>query len=439
VSQPPLVLTHGSAKSTRATIDWRSVAAILALAGLVCSGMLIAAGSASRASSFVPASRGGFPGWLQGPFGELDLVLDRSVLAALIIALSLCYLVALWLADSIPVPAAIGAIVTLHGIFLLAPPLLSADVLGYISFARLGALHGLNPYVHSASAATGDPSYPYLGWPHSTSPYGPLFTLASYGLAPIGVPAALWSLKAIAAAASLGCTVLVARLARRFGRSPLVAAVFFGLNPILLIWAVGGAHNDLLLMLVVLTGMTFVTARRPGAGLGALVAACGIKVWSALILPFAFIGTRGRGLVVAVATLGSLVLATLVGFGGHGLGFEHELFAEQRLVATHSVPNQLGLLIGLGGLTKGLRILALASFVGAAAAVTARVRRGADWMTSAGWLTLSLLLCSAWLLPWYAVWVLPFAAVGKSVRLQAATLIFTGYLVASHVPAPFGG
>jgi len=411
---------------------------VVALAGIALSGLLIAAGSASHASSLVPASRGGFPGWLRGPFGALHLVVDRRGFAALVIALSLCYLVAVWLADSIPVPAVIGAIVTLHAIFLLAPPLLSADVLGYISFARLGALHGLNPYVHPASAVPSDPAYPYLGWPHSTSPYGPLFTLASYGLAPIGVPGALWSLKAVAATASLGCTALVARLAKQLGRSSVSAAVFFGLNPVLLIWAVAGAHNDLLLMLVVLTGITFVITRRPGAGLGALVVACGIKVWSGLILPFGLFGTRGRGLSLAVAAAGVLVAATLVGFGAHALGFEHELFAEQRLVATHSVPNQLGILMGFDGLTKGVRILAVVSFVVAAGVATARVRRGADWIAGAGWVTLSLLLCSAWLLPWYAVWVLPLAAIGTSARLQAATLLFSAYLVVSHIPSPFG-
>ena len=54
------------------------------------------------------------------------------------------------------------------------------------------------------------------------------------------------------------------------------------------------------------------------------------------------------------------------------------------------------------------------------------------------WATLCLLLCSAWLLPWYVVWVLPFAAVGNSPRLRAATLVFTCYVIASRVPSSFG-
>src|SRR6185312_5634444 len=97
-----------------------------------------------------------------------------------------------------------------------------------------------------------------------------------------------------------------------------------------------------------------------------------------------------------------------------------ELFAEQRLVAVHSVPNQLGLLLGLGGLTTGLRIVAAISLVAVVAALLVRVAHGADWLTGAGWATLCLLVCSAWLLPWYAVWTLPFAALGESGRLRAA-------------------
>jgi hypothetical protein len=206
-----------------------------------------------------------------------------------------------------------------------------------------------------------------------------------------------------------------------------------------LIWAVGGAHNDLLLMLVLLAGVTSVAAGRPGVGVGVIATTVGIKAWTALIVPFALLGTRGARRVVApILVLCAIAAVTLLGFGGHAFGFERELFAEQRSVAAHSVPNQLGLLIGLGGLTTGLRIVVLVSLVCAVGALMARVWRGADWLTSAGWATLCLLLCSAWLLPWYVVWVLPFAAVGNSPRLRTATLVFTCYVIASRIPPPFG-
>jgi len=43
----------------------------------------------------------------------------------------------------------------------------------------------------------------------------------------------------------------------------------------------------------------------------------------------------------------------------------------------------------------------------------------------AGWASLALLLCSAWLVPWYLAWLLPLAALGRSRPLVAATVVLT--------------
>ena len=69
-----------------------------------------------------------------------------------------------------------AAILVAHAILLLGPPLLSQDVFGYTAFARLGALHGLDPYTHVAAQASGDEVFAFVGWPYQHSPYGPLFT-----------------------------------------------------------------------------------------------------------------------------------------------------------------------------------------------------------------------------------------------------------------------
>src|ERR1700688_3849470 len=76
-----------------------------------------------------------------------------------------------------------GAIAVLVVGFALAPPLLSHDVYSYVDYARLGALHGLAPSVHGPAAAPADPAFAHVTWPHTTSAYGPLFTLVTYPLA----------------------------------------------------------------------------------------------------------------------------------------------------------------------------------------------------------------------------------------------------------------
>ncbi len=111
--------------------------------------------------------------------------------------------------------------------------------------ARAGPVHA-----RRRRSAPADPVFSFLGWPFLHSPYGPLFTLASYATAPLGLAGGLWTFKAFAVASSLGAVALVARAARRLGHSARWAAAFVGLNPVLLALAVGGAHNDTLVLLL---------------------------------------------------------------------------------------------------------------------------------------------------------------------------------------------
>ena len=54
----------------------------------------------------------------------------------------------------------VGAlIVVLVAAFALAPVLLSHDVFSYVDYARLGVVHGLDPYVNAPDAAPADPAF----------------------------------------------------------------------------------------------------------------------------------------------------------------------------------------------------------------------------------------------------------------------------------------
>ena len=70
---------------------------------------------------------------------------------------------------------------------------------GYVGFARESVLHHLDPYTHGwAAALHHDPIRPYIQWHDVKSAYGPLFTVASYVLVPLGIAGAMWTFKAIA-------------------------------------------------------------------------------------------------------------------------------------------------------------------------------------------------------------------------------------------------
>jgi hypothetical protein len=156
------------------------------------------------------------------------------------------------------------------------------------------------------------------------------------------------------------------------------------------------------------------------------------------MLPFLVAGARGRrrepvsGALVAGA---AVVAVTLAVFGGGVGGMLRAQVDQQNLVATASVPNELGRLLGLGGLTDGIRGLALALFVAALAALLVRTWRGRiGWIAAGGWATLAMLVSSAWLMPWYVTWLLPLAALGRDRRLVAGALALCAYLVAMRTP-----
>jgi len=407
-----------------------------ALAGVLgTGGALSAAAAGRRLYFFVPAARASFPGWLRGPLSGLGLQLGARAGAALLAALFACYLVALACAERIPARLAIGAIIALHVVVLLAPPLFSADVFSYIDYARLGAIHGLSPYAHGAADAPGDAVAPFVGWHEVASPYGPLFTVGSYALAHLSVGVTLWIYKAVAALAGLGCVALVWRLAVRTGQEPRRAAMLVGLNPLFAVYGVGGAHNDLLMELLVLGAIACALREHQRAAGAQLALAALTKASAGLVLPFMLAGAPRPRRALAGA-LGATVVAGLAGLavlGGHPFEFVPQLFAQQRLVAHFSVPNQLGVLLGHGGLTPSIRLVCTAGFALALAWLLWRTRRGADWIAGAGWATLAALLTSAWLTPWYVVWLLPLAAIAPSRRLRLATLAFCAYLLATRV------
>jgi alpha-1,6-mannosyltransferase len=476
-------LKHGDMESLAATANGRTSASlatrfpivlrVLGVAGLVgvpVSVLGVVAGAAGSPTQYVPARIGGWPGWLSGPLHGLGLGIGSTSFQALTLAMCASYAAVLLCARALPGRWIAFAILAANVALLLGPPLISQDVFGYLAFARLGALHGLDPYTHVAAQAPTDAVFAFIGWPFQHSPYGPLFTLGSYGLAPLGLAGGLWTLKTIAVAASLAAVALTASAARRMGRSAKLAAAFVGLNPVLLELAVGGAHNDTLVLLALAGALVLAanparagaiagTDARAGAMVGpgshasaradrgpnlpaaaaALVAGIGVKASVGLVLPFVVLAPsawreRARVAASAAGALALLAIVAIVGFGAHAFGFLGALGEQQQLIATHSIPAETARLVGLSGVPSWWRNVYLVGFALVLALTLWGAARGADWRAMAGWATLALLLSTAWLLPWYAVWALPLAALADSRRLRAATLAFCAYAILIHLP-----
>jgi hypothetical protein len=135
-----------------------------------------------------------------------------------------------------------------------------------------------------------------------------------------------------------------------------------------------------------------------------------------------------------IAALGFAVVM-VIAFGGDALGFLRTLRSQQQSVALLSVPSRLSHWLGLGNHIPGaFRALAIAIFLATLVWMLWRTAREREWVVPAGWTTFALLVTSAWLLPWYVVWVLPLAALGDDRRLRLATLALCAFIVGTHVP-----
>jgi hypothetical protein len=424
---------------TRIGAGWRTLIANASLGGMIVAGFLMAAGAAAKRYGPTLHIHHGLPDSIRGPLHSLGFSLSGTEFALLFIVLGLCYLGVLAFADSVPVRVGIGAIVALHLIFVIAPPLLSSDIFNYVGYARLDAVHHLNPYVHPLSAEPTDPSYVYVGWPLNTTAYGPVFTLASLPLGWVSFSAAIWLLKSVTALASLACVALVWACATRLGRPALPATLFFGLNPILLAYAVGGAHNDLFMLAAALGGIYMLLTGRE-SGMAALVVSVAVKSSAVVLLPFALLGSRrpSRALLWGLLAAGLIAVATVVAFGTHISSLLHVLQRDARLETPNDIPGVINDVFGLGITTHTLGRIGMLVLLPTVALLLVRVYRGGDWLENAGWATAAVLATTTWFLPWYLIWFLPLAALAVRPYQRLTALALTALAIGLQLPLIFG-
>jgi alpha-1,6-mannosyltransferase len=341
-------------------------------------------------------------------------------------------------------------IVVLVVAFALAPVLLSHDAFSYVDYARLGVVHGLDPYIHAPEAVPTDPAFADVTWTEATSAYGPLFTLLTYPIAWLPVGLAVAALKAVAALSVLGLAAVVARIAAWRGVDPLRAAAFLALNPLVLVHVVGGAHNDGLMMLAAMLAVAALLAGREASAGAALLAAIAIKAAASFLAPFALLGARqqrptgrfdnscttnrpvGRLLIGAAGAIVALGVAAYAGFGWewlHAFGLAGE---NQGRTSHLSVPITFARLTGLGA--DPVRVGALAFYAAAVAYLLVWTWRGGDWVRAGAWAAFGLLLATSWLLPWYLIWPLPLVAVSRDRPLQLLLLGLTAFQLGARIP-----
>jgi len=425
----------------------RPVYGLTALGVLFAGCLAVVVVAAAGPSVLVPRSRDAFPSWLSGPlhglFGHLisDPLTLSYGLSVVVLAMTVAYGIALASVRLLSMRTIVIAIVAFHAVLLLSPPLQLTDLFNYLGYARLGALHQLSPYTHVIANARHDPIYGLASWHNWTSPYGPAFTLLTYPLALMPLPVAYWVLKVATMLASLGFIALVWRCARQLGRDPRFAVLFVAANPIFLIYELGGFHNDVFMLVPAMASISLLLDRRERWSGAALTLAIAVKFTAVLLLPFLLLAARQsnrrqpisqrRPVRLLAGMAVALVPLTAASVAAFGFSFPN-LSDQSTLLTMFSVPNVVGLLLGLGGGTATLLRIAIVAVV---IVIAVLVWRRRDWLTGAGWATLALICSLAWLVPWYIVWLLPLAALGTSIRLRRATMVLMVFLVLTFIPA----
>ncbi|HEX3392639.1 MAG TPA: hypothetical protein VHS55_08760 [Solirubrobacteraceae bacterium] len=491
--------------STRGLTDER-IAATALIAIVLCAAIVVLAAADRPSVLSATTTANFFPHWMAGPLGGLapwltrDPKLLRDLFTGALVVMYGCYLASLRYAPRAPARWTIAAIVAIHVILFLSPPLALTDVFNYVNYGRMEVVHHLNPYTTTPILEPhNDPAFSLSNWHQLLSPYGPLFTLITFIVVPLGLAGSFWVLKAILMIASLSLIFVVFKAAHlladrvpegsRMRCDPVAAIALVGLNPIVILWGLGGDHNDFITMLFVM--LTFYALLRaglmPGAarppesaggaserpptasGLGgdesprvatalkigagaALMTAVALKASAAILIPIvlapplaAWVSAGSsaarahrRDLLQLLAgmAIGALVwgAASVAAFGPH----LPDLATQGRLVTMESLPNLLGMALLQGGETTTLRLILSAVLVLTIAACSVLAYRRRESLTGAGWATVALLVTLSWVLPWYVLWLLPLAALAGSRRLRTITLVLGVYFIAAWSPVSGG-
>jgi hypothetical protein len=190
----------------------------------------------------------------------------------------------------------VGGWLLSSAVLLGAYPGESLDIFDYLFRGRLQVALGVSPLATPPALFAHQLFYPYVNWTTYVDTYGPLWEYASGTVAAI-VGAVACDCLASLASYVLGYRLLAIGLAGLCGaliyiitayRSPqlvLASLLAWLWNPLLLTATAIGAHNDMLMLLLLLATMLLFQRQRWLLGLLALALAAHVKLTALLLLP----------------------------------------------------------------------------------------------------------------------------------------------------------
>ncbi|BBZ13453.1 alpha-(1-_6)-mannopyranosyltransferase A [Mycobacterium branderi] len=342
--------------------------------------------------------------------------------------------------------------------FWLAPLLLSVPVFSRDTYSYLaqGALlrDGLDPY---AVGPVDNPN-PLLDnvspiWTITTAPYGPAFILIAKLVTMLVGNHVIAGTMVLRLCMLPGLAMLIwatPRIARHLGADAPTALWICVLNPLVIIHLMGGVHNEMLMVGLMMAGIALTLDRHHVAGITLVAVAVAVKATAGIALPFlvwvwmrdlsARRGYRSlRAFAAATATsvlIFVAVFAVLSAVARVGLGWLTALAGSVKIINWLTVPTAVANLVhAIGGLFFPVNFYAVLQVTRAAGIVIIAVALPLLWwrfrhddreaLTGIAWAMLVVVLFVPAALPWYYTW--PLAVVAPLAQSRRAIAAIAGF------------
>lgn len=342
---------------------------------------------------------------------------------------------------------------------LLTPPLFSRDVYSYLAQGAMVDA-GIDVYAHGPSRLGGPLTAEVAPvWRHTPTPYGPVFLGCASALAEFARAGVVTGVLGMRLVALLGVALMalcLPALARRCGADPRTAVWLGGLNPLVLLHLVGGAHNDAVMLGLLGAGLVAALGRWPAVGAALVTLAALVKAPAALGLPAVALlrARRGSGrhprLRAALVTGGTAAATTVAAtaLAGTGYGWTSALDTPVS-PGNWSLTSTLGRLTGaaLRRVGSGLAEFAVPAWhlTGLAATAVAvlvfwkrhHLRRP---VYAVGLSLGAVAVLGPAIRPWYVLWgvfLIAATAPGGAVRPRRAAALLSGVLALVVMPSGF--
>ncbi|TPG28017.1 alpha-(1-_6)-mannopyranosyltransferase A [Mycolicibacterium hodleri] len=346
---------------------------------------------------------------------------------------------------------------------LLSVPVFSRDTYSYLAQGAL-LRDGFDPYVvgpiENPNPLLDDVS-PI--WTTTTAPYGPVFILvAKFVTLLVGdhVIAGTMLLRLCMLPGLIMLIWAAPRIARHIGAEGPAALWICVLNPLVIIHLMGGVHNEMLMVGLMMAAIALTLQNRPVWGVGIIAIAVAVKATAGIALPFMvwmwmhrLRDERGLGPARAfgVATAASalifvVVFAVLSWLAGVGLGWLTALAGSVKIINWLTVPTAAANLINaIGGLFLPVNFYAVLEVTRIAGVAIIAITLPLLWwrfrhddrqaLTGIALAMLVVVLFVPAALPWYYTWPLAVvSALAQSRRAIAAIAGFSTWIMVIFKP-----